>query len=75
MKTLRNPLEGDEEGLKPYNKSRSINPIFDVFYERVCSLSLTCDRQYMKPFFPRIIFIRYPVAKNEVFGLELKLLF
>ena len=68
------PLKGDKKGLKPYNTSRSMNPISDVFYACVCSLGLTCDRQYMKPFFPHIIFIRYHVAKNEVSGLELKFL-
>ena len=75
FKTSRNPLEGDKKGLKPYNTSRSMNPISDVFYACVCSLGLTCDKQYMKPFFPHIIFIRYHVAKNEVSGLELKFLF
>ena len=75
FKTSRNPLEGDKKGLKPYNTSRSMNPISEAFYACVCSLGLTFDRQYMKPFFPHIIFIRYRVANNEVSGLELKFLF
>ena len=75
FKTSRKPLEGDKKGLKPYNTIQSMNPISDVFYACVCSLGLTCDRQYMKPFFPHIIFIRYHVTKNEVSGLELKFLF
>ena len=75
LKTSRNPLEGFKKGLKPYSTSPSMNPISDVFCACVFSLVFTCDREYMKPFFSHIVFIRYHVAKNEVSRLELKFLF